>query len=225
MKDKDYSVIEALGRINRFAINHLAAFPAGSQALTDFARASEIVTELIPSDSQPGLPASPATAARNHLFDEVWEDLLAIADTARSIARKEPGFAADFRVGDDSQRQIIATATAFHEKLQKADIAAKFFAYLMPADFVTELDTTLKKIDGKKDQQIDDQLEDITETAETRALIKEARELIKSLNTSVKNLFRRDPLILKEWRTASRIHRTSTRKKEENEPPSAPPSP
>jgi hypothetical protein len=61
-----------------------AAFPAGSQALTDFARASEIVTELIPSDSQPGLPASPATAARNHLFDEVWEDLLAIADTARS---------------------------------------------------------------------------------------------------------------------------------------------
>jgi hypothetical protein len=30
MKDKDYSVIESLGRINRFAINHLAAFPAGS---------------------------------------------------------------------------------------------------------------------------------------------------------------------------------------------------
>ena len=35
MKDKDYSVIESLGRINRFAINHLAAFPTGSQALTD----------------------------------------------------------------------------------------------------------------------------------------------------------------------------------------------
>jgi hypothetical protein len=113
MNNKDYAVIDALGRVNRFSPAHLAAFPAGSKALTDFARAAEIGTLLVPSDSTPGIPASPATGARNHLFDEVWDDLLAIAGTARTIARKEPGFSTNFRVGEDTHREIIATATDF----------------------------------------------------------------------------------------------------------------
>lgn len=225
MKDKDYSVIEALGRINRFAINHLAAFPAGSQALTDFARASEIVTELIPSDSQPGLPASPATAARNHLFDEVWEDLLAIADTARSIARKEPGFAADFRVGEDTHREIIATAKTFLAKLKDPATAAKFIAYAMPADFVTDLENDLAAIDEKKSEQTDDRSGDISDNAHNRNLIKEARTLIKSLNTSVNNRFRRDSIILTEWAAAARIHRSTAASTTNQSPPPPPANP
>jgi hypothetical protein len=165
MNDKDNAVIEALGRINRFAAANLAAFPAGSIALTDFARAGAIATELIPSDSTPGIPACAATGARNHLFDEVWEDLLAIADTARSIARKEPGFAADFRLGDDTLREIIATATAFLEKLQVPATAAKFIAYAMPAGFVADFQADLAAIDGKKSEQTDGCMEDIGDNA------------------------------------------------------------
>lgn len=225
MTDKDYSVIQALGRINRFAIPHLAAFPVGSQAITDFARAGEIAAKFKPTDSQPGLPASPATLARQHLFDELWDDLLAIAETARTIALKEPGFSADFRVGDDSHREIIATATAFIDKLKDAAVVAKFIAYAMPADFVADLITDLAAIDGKKDEQTDDRMEDVGETAENRALVKEARELIKSLNTSVSNRFRRDSVILAEWATASRIHRTGGNNDDSDEtPPPAPPA-
>ena len=222
MNDKDNSDIEALGRVNRFAATHLAAFPAGSHALADFARAGAIATELIPSSSKPGLPASSATGAKNHLFDEVWEDLLAIADTARSIARKEPGFAADFRLGDDTHREIIATASSFLEKLQVPATAAKFIAYAMPTDFVADLQTDLAAIDGKKSEQTDDRIEDIGDNARNRALVKEARDLIKSLNTSVKNRFRRDPALLAEWATASRIHRTGGRGPDETLPPSPP---
>jgi hypothetical protein len=219
MNDKDNAVIEALGRINRFAAANLAAFPAGSMALTDFARAGAIAAELIPSDSTPGTPASPATGARNHLFDEVWEDLLAIAETARTIARKEPGFAADFRLGDDTHREIISTATAFLEKLQVPATAAKFIAYALPTDFVADLQGDLAAIDGKKAEQTDDRIDDIGDNAHNRALVKEARELIKSLSTSVKNRFRRDPEILAEWATASRIHRTGGSGPEETPPP------
>ena len=224
MNDKDNAVIEALGRVNRFSTAHLAAFPVGSNATTDFARSAAIATELIPSDSTPGTPASPATGARNHLFDEVWEDLLAIAETARSIARKEPGFAADFRLGDDTHREIIATASSFLEKLQVPATAAKFIAYSMPADFVTDLETDLAAIAGKKSEQTDDRHEDIGDNARNRALVKEARDLIKSLGTSVKNRFRRDPAILAEWATASRIHRTGGSGPEET-PPVTPPAP
>lgn len=98
MTDKDNAVIEALGRVNRFAAPNLAAFPVGSIAIIDFARVTAIAAELIPSDSTPGIPASSATDARNHLFDEVWEDLLAIAETARTISRTEPE---EIRLDDD----------------------------------------------------------------------------------------------------------------------------
>ena len=224
MNDKDNAVIEALGRINRFATAHLAAFPVGSIATADFARSAAIAGELIPSDSTPGTSASAATGARNHLFDEVWEDLLAIAETARSIARKEPGFAADFRLGDDTHREIIATATAVLAKLQVPATAAKFIAYSMPADFVTDLQNDLAAIDDKKSEQTDDRIEDIGDNARNRTLVKEARDLIKNLSTSVKNRFRRDSAILAEWATASRIHRTGGSSTEETPPP-APPAP
>jgi hypothetical protein len=135
MNDKDNAVIEALGRVNRFATANLPAFPVGSNAIADFARAGVIADTLIPSDSAPGVPASSATEARNHLFHEVWDDLLAIADTARSISRKEPGFSTDFRLGEDTHREIITTATAFLKLLRDPATAAKFIAYAMPADF------------------------------------------------------------------------------------------
>ena len=66
----------------------------------------------------------------------------------------------------------------------------------------------LVAIGEKGDEQTDDKIDDVGDTARIAALIKEARELIGSLNTSVRNRFRRDPEILAEWRTASSIHRT-----------------
>ncbi|MGL4399653.1 MAG: hypothetical protein ACRCXD_07270 [Luteolibacter sp.] len=130
----------------------------------------------------------------------------------------------DFRLGGDTHREIIATASAFLEKLKVSTTAAKFIAYAMPADFVTGLESDLAAIGGKKSEQTDDRIEDIGDNAHNRTLVKETRELIKSLNTSVKNRFRRDPEILAEWATASRIHRTGRSGPEETPPP-APPTP
>jgi hypothetical protein len=198
-------------------------FPAGSNAVAGFARASQIAAEIDPDDSAPGIPASAATGARNHLFAEVWEDLKAISGTARTIARAEPGFSADFRLGDDTHREILATATAFLEKLQAPATVAKFIAYDMPADFVADLTTDLAAIDDKGAEQTDDKIEDIGDTVRTRGLIAEAREVIGSLNTSVRNRFRQEPDILAEWRTASRIHRTGGGGPSEPTPPPVPP--
>ena len=66
-------------------------------------------------------------------------------------------------------------------------------------------------------------MEDVGDTVRTRGLIAEAREVIGSLNTSVRNRFRRDPDILAEWRTASRIHRTGGPGPDEPTPPPVPP--
>jgi hypothetical protein len=95
----------------------------------------------------------------------------------------------------------------------------------MPADFVADLQADLAAINDKKSEQTDDRIADIGDNAHNRALVKEARDLIKSLNTSVKNRFRRDPEILAEWATASRIHRTGGSGPEETPPAPTPPTP
>ena len=225
MNDKDNAVYQALGRVNRFGVAHAAAFPVGSNAIAGLARSAQITADILPDDSIPGIPASAATGARNHLFAEVWEDLKAISGTARSIARAEPGFATNFRLGDDTHREILASSTAFLGHLQNPATVAKFIAYDMPAGFVADLTTDLAAIEGKGAEQTDDKIEDIGDTVRTRNLIQEAREVLATLNTSVRNRFRQEPDIVAEWRTASRIHRTGGPAPEEPTPPPAPPVP
>ena len=84
--------------------------PTGSIAGTQFARCVTLVGEIGPDDTAPGTPASPATAAMDHLFDKVWEDLKAVSGTARTINTTEPGFSTRFRLGDDTHEAILATA-------------------------------------------------------------------------------------------------------------------
>jgi hypothetical protein len=222
MNQQDIEVCKTLGRINRFSFTHGGALPAGSIAGTQFARCVTLVVEIGPDDTASGTPASPATAAMDHLFDKVWEDLKAVSGTARTINTTEPGFSTRFRLGDDTHEAILATAADFLEDLADAATVAKFIAYLLPADFVTTLQADLAKISGKGGEQTDDQLADVGDTAQTRALIKEGRALIKSLNTSVRNFFRTHPAILAEWRTASRIRQTGGSGEPEETTPATP---
>jgi hypothetical protein len=221
MNDKDHAVYEALLRVNRFGADHATAFPPASNAAADFAAAAALEADIKVDDFEPGTPASDATVSKNTLIEEVWEDLKAISATARRIGKKEPGFDVDYRLGEDTQREIIATAEAFLLLLADPANAAKFFAYSMPATFVTDLQADIDTITGKKGEQTDDRTGDAGETALTRTQVKQARELIADLNVSVRNKFRTDPAILAEWSTASRIHRTG-RSKPDDTPPVPP---
>lgn len=168
-----------------------------------------MLAEIGEGNLQAGFPASPATAAKAALFEELWEDLKAISSTARTIAREEPGFAADFQLGEDSQRGILAAAETFVEALRPAGVAERFIAFDLPENFVSDLETDLAAIRGKAGEQTDDYLGATGETARTRALIAEGRELLKRLETSVRNRFRRNPEVLAQWRAAARVHRAA----------------
>jgi hypothetical protein len=186
-------------------------FPAGGPAATGFARIDPLLAEVGDDDLELGVPASPATGAKAALFDEVWDDLKAIAATARTIALDEPGFAAGFLLGASTQQAILATAEDILEKLATPATAAKFVAYDLPATFVADLQADLA---GEEDEQADDKQADdkqdaTGDTARIRALVREGRDLLKRLDTSVRNRFRHDPEVLAEWRTAARIHRAA----------------
>jgi len=220
MNDKDHAVYEALLRVNRFGADHATAFAPASNAGADFLAAAALEADIKVDDFEPGIVASDATVSKNTLIEEVWEDLKAISATARRIGKKEPGFEVDYRLGEDTQREVIATAEAFLLLLD-TPTAAKFIAYSMPATFVADLQADVSTITGKKGEQIDDRTGDAGETALTRTQVKQARELIADLNVSVRNKFRTNPTILAEWSTASRIHRTG-RSKPDDTPPVPP---
>ena len=226
MNNKDHAVYRALEGAATFGDSHAATFPAGSQGATDFSRLKPLLQEIGKPQLTPGVPASPATGGKAALIDEVREDLIAIAGTAETIARKEPGFDASFQLGANTQRDTLADAKTFLKNLEDNAVVAKFIAYAMALDFVQDLIDDLAAIDGKKDEQLEDKQDSTGETARTRALIQEGRALLKSLNTSVTNRFRRDPEILAKWQTASHIER-SPRKSDDtgNITPPTPPTP
>ncbi|MEO5915725.1 MAG: hypothetical protein ABIS50_15935 [Luteolibacter sp.] len=212
MTDPEVNVYQALQRVETFVIPHTAAFPAGSEGAKDVARVTPLIQEIGPPKQISGRPASPATGAKASLFDEVRDDLEAIAATARTIAKKDPGFDTPYRLGDDTQRQILADAERILGELATPATVARFIAYAMEPNFVTDLQADLALIDGKGEEQEEDQIDSVGDTARVAVLIKEARALITSIGTSVKNKFRRDPEILAEWATASHIQRTPRKK-------------
>lgn len=224
MTDPEINVYQALKRAETFILPHASAFTAGSEAAKDIARVTPLLTEIGPPKQTPGIRASPATEAKAHLFEEARSDLEAIAGTATTIAKKQPGFAAPYLLGDDTQRQILADAERILKELESPATVAKFISYAMDPGFVADLKADLALIGGKGSEQEEDQIDSVGETARVRLLITEARALLKSLDTSVKNKFRRDPEILAEWATASHIHRTprGTKPGDTPEPPPAP---
>lgn len=225
MNNKDYAVYQALEGASTFGASHAAAFPAGSEGAKDFARVDPLLALIGKPQLTPGVPASPATGGKAALILEVREDLVAIAGTADTIALKEPGFDAAFTLGANTQRGTLADAKTFLKNLEDTAVVEKFLAYAIDPNFIQDLKDDLAAIDGKKDEQLDDKQDSTGETARVRELIKESRELIKSLSTSVANRFRRDPEILAKWQTASHIARSPRRRDEDTDTPPAPPAP
>ncbi len=196
MNDLETNVYNALQRAETFFIPRAAAFAAGSEAAGDIARITPLLTEIGPPTQTPGIPASAATGAKAYLFDEVRDDLEAIAGTAATIAKKEPGFATPYRLGDDTHRDILADAERILKQLETPATVAKFITYSIDRGFVADLQADLALIDSKGGEQQKDQIDSVGETARIRVLIAEARALLQSLTTSIKNKIRRNPEVL-----------------------------
>jgi len=219
--EPQFNVYQGLKRFETFAfaIPHATAFTAGSEEAKDFARVTPLLTEIGAPRQNPGRPASPATGAKADLFGEVRDDLEAIAATAAAIGKKEPAFATPYRLGDDTHRLILADAGRILKQLETPATVARFIAYPMDPGFVADLKADLALIDGKGEAQEKDEIGSVGDTARVAALISEARELLKSLATAMKNKFRRNPEILAERVTASHFQRTPRKRPSIRESP------
>lgn len=209
MNNAEYELVQALRRVNVFAVSHAADFKPGGKAAKAFTRLPQLLEEIGEDNLEPGIPASPSTGAKSALLEKLWEDLKAVAKTARTIAKEVPGFDAAFRLGEETQRGILASAQSFLEKLTPAAVV-QFVDYELPDDFAEDLRKDFKAAQGLGDGQTEDRMVSTSGTAEVRKLVVEGRALLRQLDTSVHNRYRRSaPEILAAWRVAARVHQHS----------------
>lgn len=208
MKETEFTVYQALQRIQTFGSIHAISFPATSRAVAGFERVDELLEAIGHVALRPGLPGSAATEAKDDSLDDLWSALKAVSRTARTIAIDESGFDRKFTLLTDSQRDILATAESFIEHLQTPGNLDKFTAYDLPPGITATLQNYVQTIQSQLTGQSSDHQSATSETTRIRGHIKEAKEVIKKLDTSVRNHFHGDDVILTAWRTASRIHST-----------------
>lgn len=212
-----------------------------SKALLKLARL-RVIQEIL-GTSNAGQIVPTGRTALETLFDGLRLDLQNIARTARSIAQEQPGFADAFRLPDPpTDRALLTTADSFISQLavkmqdgkpvddaatqaRKAAIVAQFVAHEMPADFVTHLQTDVQAIRDEY-KLLEKQREiRVRSTATFGPVLKEANEIITTLDAIMHNKYTRDAAKLRAWKSSSHLERAPRRKNDKKDEPPTPPTP
>jgi hypothetical protein len=148
MNDRDQRRYDRATRVQTFGTANAADFVAGGKAKTHFANIDGLIDQL--DDAKAG--QTPNRVSKETLLDALSLDLRNISRTAGQISATENGFAAPYRLPDNTSESAITTHTdtvlmrledqpadSPAAKTSKAALRARFIAYEMSADFVAHL--------------------------------------------------------------------------------------
>lgn len=222
MNDRDLRRSDRATRVLTFHLENAADFPSPSKAVGLFTELDGILAEL--TQARVGQLRTPVT--KQTLLDALFTDFKDIARTARAIALDESGFpAAAYRFPSDYSE---ATATTHAESLLKllegtenTPLRAKFTAFEIATDFVSDLRADLQAIHSINHGKNSDNLEGVENTSAIDTLLSKAQGIITRLDAIVQNKYSRNPDKLTAWKSASHVERTA--KKTVSAPPA--PSP
>jgi len=241
MTDREQCRTDRVGRVIVFGDQNAADFTPTGKAAKAFIRLKAIQKALDLAKVAQQVPTG--RTALEVLFDALRLDLQNIARTARSIAQEQPGFADAFRLPDEpTDHNLLTTADTFVDHLavkmqdgkpvddaatqaRKAAMVAEFVAHELPADFVTHLQDDAKAIRDDQQAHEKDREDGVGGTAIIGPLLKEANDLIETLDAIMHNKYSRVPDKLRAWKSASHTERAPQREKKPQAPTPPPTSP
>lgn len=222
MNDRDQRRYDRLTRVKTFGLENAADFAAGSKAITHFANVDGLITSL----EQAKAGQTPARVSKQTLLDALTLDFQNIARTARAIELKENGFAAPYRAPDSSTERALSThadallrlledqpADAAATKTAKAALRARFIAYDLPADFVTNLRADRQAITDANQHNQSEVQGGVENTELIGQLLGRASDEVTELDAIMHNKYTRQPEKLRTWQSASRVERAPQREK------------
>ena len=168
----------------------------------------------------------PNRVSKTTLLDALAIDLQNIARTARRMAQKENGFAAPYRIPDNTSEAAVITHTdtvlqkledqpadAAAVKTAKAALRVRFTDYELPADFVTHLRADRNAITQANKNNQGEVLGGVENTELIGELLGEINDEISELDAIMHNKYTRQPDKLRGWQSASHVERAPQRAK------------
>lgn len=222
MNDRDVRRYDRATRAQTFGRENATDFPAGSKAKTHFTNIDGLIDQL--DDAKAG--QSPNRVSKETLVDALSLDLQNIARTARRIETKENGFAAPYRIPDNTSESAITThadsvlkrledqaADSAAVKTAKAALRTRFLEYEMPADFVTSLRADRDAIIEANQRNQGEVQGGVENTELIGQLLGKINDEIGELDAIMHNKYSRQPEKMRAWLSASHVERAPQREK------------
>ncbi|MES2439568.1 MAG: hypothetical protein V4584_10900 [Verrucomicrobiota bacterium] len=215
MTDDQTRRVATFGRIDGFAKLYPADFAVGSKSagfLAIIRQAAAAATGGGTTQSTSDGKSRAGSHTKAELFDELYDDLVAISRTAKSMAEEVPGLAEKFRMPRPATHASVLTAArAFVTDAEP--LAATFVEYELPADFLTDLADDIAAFEVAEDVQGDGLTQRVGATTGIAEAISTGVAALRRLDPILRNKYRSNVSTLAEWITASHIERSPRKEK------------
>ena len=230
MNDRDIRQEDRATRVQTFGIENTADFIAGGKANTHFGNIDRLLVDL----GRAKAGQTPNRVSKSTLFDSLGIDLVNLSRTAGRIEQQESGFAAPYRLPDNTSNHAVLTHTdavllrledqaddTAAVKTAKAALRARFIAYELPADFVVHLRADRDAITEADKRNQSENLDGVESTARISQLLDQINEEVAELNAIMHNKYTRQPEKLRAWQSASHVERPAQREQKTPGPAAA----
>lgn len=206
-------ILEMLIRVRQFGLSHPAGFPAGSRGreLLDLVdEYIDTIEELLATYEQHARAAKEKTSVKQAAVAALRKLMTSISRTARSMARNTPGIENKFQMpGGETVQELLAAGRSFLTEAEP--LKDEFIRRGLAPNFVDDLRGRIMLLDQTVDQQAQKSAARVAANASLTATARSARQTVRELDATVRNVFAADEATLAEWESASHIERASRR--------------
>ncbi len=145
--------------------------------------------------------AQGATGTKNSLVAAIWDDLVHITRTFRTLKKRNPVIDVDFLMPPERNEAIVAAARAF--AINALPLKQDFIDWGMESDFLDDLNADIAAYDAAAQTQDTRYAGRESDTDDLEVATKTLVGAIDDLDTLMSNILRSNAAVLGKWREAS----------------------
>ena len=206
MTIRETRVYEMFVRVGGFGAAYRDRFSESSVGARKFARLQQVVSELEQKAVLKFASERAGNAARGSARKALFDELRAIARTAKAIAEDAPGFDAPFRLpsgGEVLDTKLLLCARVFIDAATPA--ASLFVDHSMPSTFIDELRELIDAFERTSGEHHDHRTDHLVARRGIADRLKAGMVVVLRLDVVVANEFRHEALVLTEWDDVRRL--------------------
>jgi hypothetical protein len=209
---------EMFVRVQSFAAERAASFPAnslGGQTIAELRQVVEELTEAATTQTSGLSSVQRATAERLAAREALRESMQVITRTARVMAIDMPGLENKFRLPrSGSDPALLQTARAF--AADALPLKAEFLRHEMHESFIEDFKEDIAALERAMGQQNAGRGAHVSATASVESAAERGMNAVRKLDAIVRNKFREDSATLAAWESARHVESATRTRRRSN---------